>query len=238
MKTVSDLPLEVEVKTSKSKSTVPVVTVPTPPKATGIDKDVAVVARYAELTDKMDTLKAERTKLENFLKERGMAYVVETNVANVAAGREPISSVKYQDPADENVTPTGPQDAVMISVVNDYLKFDQEVVETTLNGMKVGGKKADPNAYLEWQIVSEFDSEVFYKEGTFDMTRFLAFKEAVQKVADKLGVDNPLTVGKVLRVQDTFHTRRWKDFSVDDNLKLATVLPCKITPKLVRPKAA
>jgi hypothetical protein len=78
---------------------------------------------------------------------------------------------------------------------------------------------------------------VFLTNGKFDQDKYAIFTRKMQEAAAEAGTDNPLSFGQVVKVQDTFHVRRWKDFDLEANLKLAEVLPCKLTPKLVRPKA-
>jgi len=51
--------------------------------------------------------------------------------------------------------------------------------------------------YLCWQVNSEFNSEALMTNGRFDSSKYLAFKGAIDKVAESLGIESPFECSKV-----------------------------------------
>jgi hypothetical protein len=56
-------------------------------------------------------------------------------------------------------------------------------------------------------------------------------------VAAELGVDNPLSCGKVAKPKPEFHEKRWQVFDVEANLALQTVMPASTSLEPIRPEA-
>ena len=230
-----------EVKPKKAASTVKVVTLPGvtegSPEAEKFPSlvefaDEGIVAAYVRSAKALKDAKATLEQIEPYLKANGVEHVFKTN-ADETNPKARISSVRFADPLEDGVVAVSP-DTVMVTVQDSYPAFDREQVEATLAGMTtVEGEPAKVDNYLDWEVVADFDTSVFNgSNGKFDKARYDAFVEAIQKVADKLKVENPLSCGKKRIVKDDFHSRRLVDFTVEDNLALQAVLPAKTLCKL------
>lgn len=155
---------------------------------------------------------------------------------NVASPEKTISSVILQ----EEEPPEGlPAEQVMFTWSTTTGKFDMDEVKEVLNapGYAQPQVKIDPNNYVGWAVVADFDTDIFRVDGKFDKSRFDKVKEALDKVATELGADNPLTCYKSPVAIKEAHARRWRELTYTGNVELAAVLPTTMKLEPVVPEA-
>lgn len=211
-----DLP---EVETTK-KSSIPVLPV-----------EGDAVRRFNEASDQVKAGTAVMAELRGELVQQGLEYLFAQNVINPD---KPIQSVRLMtvDPEDpdnnETLTVTWTKKATkcVVDVVKGWFAKNKTVQ----------GKQANINDYAEWQVKAKFDESIFCDEkGKFNMERFQKVQAALTEVAEELGASNPLSCGKVLVPVASFNeSRRWKDFTAEQNLALTEVLPTQVNLEPVR----
>ena len=186
------------------------------------------VTRYNEACDTIATAEEIRDQLKPVLMDAGLAYVFEHNEHNANDPAAQISSVNLQD-AD-----TG--EVCLFSWLRKNLKINAKAVDAEFKGLFTkDGKRANINEYVSYVPVAAFDTGVFMKDGKFDKDICEDFQNALNEVADRHGVANPLTLAKVLQPKPDFHSRRWQDFDFQSNLDLQSVIPTQVNLKPVRP---
>jgi hypothetical protein len=122
----------------------------------------------------------------------------------------------------------------MVSWTEKPKATDSEAVKGWFADLKTqDGKKAKLTDYADWKLGADFDTSVFFVDGSFDGKRYAAFMKAVADVAAKLGVENPLSVTKTLVPKPDFATRRFVDFDPAQNVSIQNVLPMTVTLKAV-----
>lgn len=153
-----------------------------------------------------------------------------------------VTSVKIQD-SKEIIDPKDATrqrkirvagEVIRLSFTSRYNGCDTEQVDAAFDGFK--GR--DINEYVAETVFATFDSSVFLDEkGNFDREVFTKYRDAIAKVTAELApknkqLQNPdgspknvLATKKALQVKPDFHTRRFKDFSRDENVTLTRVLP-------------
>lgn len=205
-----------------------------PPKKKGkevLSLEVAgdAVKRYNEAQDQIAKAEAVCKKLAPDIIDTGCRFVFEKNCVR---GAKPINSVNL-------VTVEG--DKLMVTWTRKSKAMDAVAVEAFFEGRQTLAKKpANVNDYAAMVPVAAFEAEVFMAvdpktaQIKFAQERYDAFSAAIQKVADKFGVPNPLTCGKVFTTQPNFQERRFVDFDVDTNLALMEVMPTSVSLKTVR----
>jgi hypothetical protein len=222
-----------DVADKKAKTTIPTVYVPGD-----------TVARFNEARDQVDKATEVMNELKPTLIEAGLQAVFEHNSAHAGDSKAQISSVNLKDrlPDDEEATATdvaeAMQEVCMFSWTRKDLKNNPKQVEAEFNRLRrQDGKKANINDYAGYEIVAQFNTEVFMVDGKFNRERYDAFIEALKEVSEKFEVDMPLSCAKVLKPKADFHDKRWQDFDVESNIVLQTVLPTQCNLKPIRPEA-
>jgi hypothetical protein len=189
-----------------------------------------IVTRYNEARDAADRAEEILNELKPTLTEEGLQGVFNHNAQHPEDPKARISSVNLKDDATGEI--------VQFSWTKKNLKCDPKQVEAEFNTLRtVDGKKANVNDYVGYEIAASFDTKVFMVDGKFNRNRYDQFMTAIQQVAADLGVDNPLTCGKVLVPKADFHDKRWQAFNVEDNLWLQQLLPTQCSLKPIRPEA-
>lgn len=185
---------------------------------------------------------AEETikKLRPTLINEGVGAILDFNCEPTCANQ--VTSVKMQD-IKEIPDPKDPTKQRMIKVAGEIIRLsftsryngcDTEQVDAAFDTFQ--GR--DINQYVVETLAASFDSSIFLDEkGNFDRAVFLKYRDAIAKVTAELApknkqLQNPdgstktvLSTKKVLQVKEDFHTRRFKDFSRDENVTLTRVLP-------------
>jgi hypothetical protein len=178
-----------------------------------IRPDGSVVPLITEFNTAKTTLKeaTEAVKLmEPEVKRLGVTEWIKANVGRVG---EPISSIKLVDQRGSVLRLTG-QDRYPIVDADPVV----ELFET--------GFKQDVNEFVQLTLKASFNNEVFLdKEGNFSESTYNAFNAAIQAVADKLKVQNPLSSKQVLQPKPGFHKNRWTKFNVVQQRQLFEVMP-------------
>jgi hypothetical protein len=143
---------------------------------------------------------------------------------------DPIASVKFQDDADS---------VLMVSFTAKYSPTTAAVAEALFKGIKTkNGDAPDINNYLTRTMVGKFDSTCFLgPDGKFDRRKYTAIFEALRGVAQQLGISNPLSTEETVIPMPDFHARRWMDFSVETNKRIAEEIKNQIN-FVPKPKAA
>jgi hypothetical protein len=188
-----------------------------------------VVARFNEARDQMDKAETVITELRPTLIEAGLDAVFNHNAEHKAEAKGLIASVNLTDEEGE---------IVQFSWSKKYLKFDPAQANEEFNRLRtLDGKKANINDYVGYEPVASFDAKVFVVDGKFSQKRYDAIMKAMTAVAAELGVDNPLSCGKVAKPKPEFHEKRWQMFDVESNLALQTVMPASTSLESIRPEA-
>lgn len=194
-----------------------------------IDFSGDAVKRYNEAQDQIANAEAVCKELAPSLIDTGCRFVFEQNCT---PGNKPINSVNLVDDRGEKL---------MVTWTRKPKVMDAAAVEAFFDDKKTLAKKpANVNDYAVFVPVATFDAKIFLVANPktarieFAQERYDAFNEAVQKVADKFGVTNPLSCGKVFVPQPDFQERRFVDFDVDTNLDLMEVMPTSVSLETVR----
>lgn len=180
-------------------------------------------------------------KVRPRLAEIGLAYVFDFNRNHATTDViEQIASVNLVAPAlagDGKADPTGRLEKTQFTWSRKNLKNAVDKVKAVFDRvLTVAGKKPNINNYVVYETVATFDGAIFKDNGKFSQKRYDAVMEAMNDVAFKLGVENPLSCAKVLVPKEDFHERRWQVFSAEVNLELHKVLPTQVSLEPVRPK--
>jgi len=201
-----------------------------------------VVKRFNEAKDQIEKAKLVIEALAPDLLERGLRAVFKHNIARSGNTDEQISSVRLQDTSGK---PAKGQEEKVETVLFTWSKRNNKCnsknVEAFFKGMSggftLGGEKIVRSNYADWVTEGEFDTDVFIDPETkkFDMKRYEAFVAALDEVAKKYKVANPLSVTKVMVPTVDFHTRRFKDFDLNTNVDLTEVLPTTLQLEPERP---
>lgn len=192
------------------------------PAVVGVEPVAEFVALAKEVKAKMETLK----ELERYLKNRGLMEVFARNDGQAAKAQ--ISSVRLADDGATEQDPTA-----MVSVKDAYAAFDAAQAEALIASLQtVTGKRLKVEDCLDWKVVATFDTGVFNGPKGFDRERYDDFLEAVEAVATRYGVENPLQCGKVRVVKDGFHQERFGLLRLSDNLLLQEVIPATVAIKV------
>jgi hypothetical protein len=211
-----DLP---DVADKKAKTTIPSIVVPGD-----------VVTRFNEARDQVDRATEVMNELKPTLIDAGLQAVFEHNSENADNSKAQISSV--------NLTDDDSGEICMFSWTRKNLKADKKQAEAEFNRLRtLQGKKANINDYVAYEPVAAFDAKVFMVDGKFSNERYTAFMEALNEVAAKFEVDNPLSCAKVLVPKPEFHDKRWETFDVESNIAIQAVLPTQCNLKPIRPEA-
>lgn len=186
------------------------------------------VRRYVELSRQLKQAKAGLEEIEPFFKSFGVRQIVEAS----CAAKAPIPSVRLVDADVPGADPEIDKPSLLITLKNDY-KVDREKAEGALVLMEdADHNPLDPDAYLDWELKATFDPQAFVVNGQLNAKRYTEFVTAVKEVADRFGIPNPLACSKVRVVKDDFHSRRFAEFSVQENLALQTDgLPAVVSAK-------
>lgn len=210
-----DLP---EADAKKAKTTIKTVPVPGD-----------IVTRFNEARDQIDKATEVINELKPDLHDAGLQAVFTHNVEHADDPKQIISSVNLLDSASGEI--------VQFSWSRKNLKNDPKQVSTEFKGIRrTDGKKADINDYAAYAPVTKFDEKVFIVDGKFSQQRYDAFMAALNTVAAKFKVENPLSCGKVLLPKPDFHEKRWAEFDVETNRVLHTVLPTQVSLEPIRPE--
>jgi hypothetical protein len=175
--------------------------------------DNTIVPLITEFNLAKNALKeaTEAVKLmEPEVKRIGVAEWIKANVGRVG---EPISSIKLVDPLGSVLRLTG-QDRYPIADADPV----QELFETDFH--------LDVNEFVQLTLKASFNNGVFLdKDGNFSESIYNAFNAAIQAVADKFKVQNPLSSKQVLQPKPGFHKDRWTKFNVVQQKQIFGVMP-------------
>jgi len=225
-----DLP---EVAAKKAASTIPTIYV-----------HGDTVARYNEARDQVDKATEVMNELKPTLIDEGLQAVFDHNSQHAGDSKAQISSVNLmdrlpdEDEADGRSVAEALKEVCMFSWLRKDLKNNPKQVEAEFNRLrKVDGKKANINDYAGYEVVAQFNTDVFMVDGKFNKERYVAFITALKEVSEQFEVDMPLTCAKVLKPKADFHDKRWQDFDVESNIALQAVLPTQCNLKPIRPEA-
>lgn len=239
-KKTNDLAVLDEAPKSKGKSNIPVLDLqpikPGSAKGREFPGLVGTENLIAEYRQKASEAKAALTRvkeIEPYLLAEGFRAVLLHNADEVNPQAR-INSVRFADPLSDDLVQIGNRDTAMVTVQNSYPAFDREQVEPLLGSLTTTKDlPANPDDYLDWEVVAKFDTAVFNDaKGRFDRDRYEAFVVAIQSVADSFGVESPLTCSKKRVVREEFHALRLTDFTVAQNVTIQSVLPAKMLVKV------
>jgi hypothetical protein len=196
-----------------------------------------IVRRFNEARDQIKNAEAVISELGPALKEAGLEYAFRHNVDHNTDEKAQISSVKLEE-FDTKKDALESAERVMFTWSKRNLKLDASQVQAFFDQIKtVAGKKADVNNYAAWVVKVDFDISVFNNAaGKFDPKRYTKFYTALEAVAKELGVNCPLDTSKVFQPLKDFHSRRFKDFTTEQNLRIAEVMPTSTELESLRPE--
>jgi len=184
-------------------------------KKSGSDIKTVHIA-HARLIQRFNTAKAEIARaeaeiieIEPIIKREGSREVFAMNVSEKSADTKSVKLV------DE----TGSAVRVTLSAVYPALAEETVVNLFESSVLKNDGTKPDVNDYV---IQTRKANESHYA----------AFFKACQQVADKLGINNPLSTEVVVVPKPDFDKRRYTDFDLASQVRIYEVVPNKtsITP--------
>ena len=187
-----------------------------------------IVSRFNDAADQLSKAQAVMDELAPELKELGMAFVFERNCTTPLNPKSIISSVNLVDAQGEIVQYTWKRanKACSAGLVEAFFKDRQTRQD----------KRANVNDYAAWKPKAEFDAKVFMVDGKFNQDRYDAFVEALALVAEEFDVPNPLTCTKVFGPTDSLHEIRFRDFTPEENVEMAEVLPTSEELEPIRPE--
>lgn len=206
------------------------------PKADGIPV-VRIVGdtmhRFNEAKEEMKRFEGIVKELQPIIREEAMGYIFKHNCSVDCLN--PLTSVKLQDAIvlDETDSDGEPLvklgEVTRVSFTSKYNSCDTEQVDAAFSSLP--GR--DINEYVTETLAATFDDTVFLDtNGDFDQKVYDKFRVAIEKVARELGLKNddgtvnsPLKTKRVLIVKESFHAKRFKDFSMSENFALSDVLP-------------
>ncbi len=183
---------------------------------------------HARLIHRFNTAKAEIARaeaeiieIEPIIKREGSREVFTLNVSEKSADTKSVKLV------DE----TGSAVRVTLNAVYPALA-EETVVNLFESVLKNDGTKPDVNDYVIQTRKAKFDSKAFLKGGEFCESHYALFFKACQQVADKLGINNPLSTEVVVVPKPDFDKRRYTDFDLASQVRIYEVVPNKtsITP--------
>lgn len=204
-----------------------------------IELDGDVVQRYNDAKDQIEKAQKVVDALAPTLTEAGLRGVFEHNIANNADVTKQISSVRLRDKALVPQDEAAVVESVLFSFTKTPKKFDSSRVEVFFENLKTtSGDKAKREDYASWYVGTEFDVSVFLDPVSkkFSQERYAEFVKALDKVAKKLKVSNPLSTHKTMGPAADFHIRRFKDFNLSTNFDLTDVLPTTTKLEPERPE--
>jgi len=197
-------------------------------KKSGSDNKTVRIS-HARLIHRFNTAKAEIARaeaeiieIEPIIKREGSREVFAMNVSEKSADTKSVKLV------DE----TGSAVRVTLSAVYPALAEETVVNLFESSVLKNDGTKPDVNDYVIQTRKAKFDSKAFLKGGEFCESHYTAFFKACQQVADKLGINNPLSTEVVVVPKPDFDKRRYTDFDLASQVRIYEVVPNKtsITP--------
>lgn len=197
------------------------------------------VKRFNEANDQIDKAKAVIEALSPTLLAAGMKGVFKHNIAENGDATKQISSVRLRDEREKPEEDGEKVETVLYSWTKAGKKCDPLAVENFFNGFKTTSNKAAVRTdYAVWVVGAEFDTAVFNNPvtGVFSPARYQQFVEALDEVAKKLKVENPLSTFKVMAPTADSHIRRFKDFDLGTNIAFADVLPTTTKLETERPE--
>ena len=179
----------------------------------------------------VSTLVIEGNPVQRFNEAVASQKEAEAIVAELKAEIIPLALGEYYSLATANPTnaPSSVQikdetDAVLLFTSKDqYKAVDGAAAEALFEG-RLGG---DVNDYVQFVVAAKFDSKVFIdKNGDFSEATYKAFKDAIDKVAAKLGVASPISCNEVANTKPGFNQARYQAFSaVEDQKAIFEVCP-------------
>lgn len=188
----------------------------------------SVVGDYIKTsTDKKDA-EALMKEIGEEIREEALVELLPRNVDDPT---HPLTTITLVD--DGGAT-------VRVSYTSKYGATDEAEVTAAFAKLGKNKDKFDINNYVVETLKAAFDSKVFLKaNGDFNQSVYDKFRTAIARVAEEVGVENPLTTTKVLIPKPDFHERRWRDFTAAEQVTITSVLPntISITPVLdAKPK--
>jgi len=212
--------------------------------------DIPVIELEGDTVQRFNDAKDQIAKAEKVIEalapdliQRGLRAVFKHNIAHSDNTDEQISSVRLQDaptkPAKE-AKPDEKVESVMFTWSKRNTKCNSKKVEAFFSELARVPTllfKLVRSNYADWVTEAEFNTDVFIDPQTkkFDPKRYDAFVAALDEVAAKYKVANPLSVSKVMKPTADFHTRRFKDFGLETNVTLTQVLPTTVQLEPERP---
>jgi len=175
-----------------------------------------LVTQYNEASKVLKDAEKLMGKLAPTIKEAALSHLYIFNVNHPTA---PITTVAVQD--DEGSTAN-------VSFKNAYPKeLDEKKALAALD--TVGCE--DPNLYLVETLKVTFDGSVFVDEnGEVRLAYYRAVQAAVQAVAEKFALSNPLDTKKVVALRPTFHEVRFAMWpTVKNQVALTAAFPNQVS---------
>jgi len=128
-----------------------------------------------------------------------------------------VSTVKVKDA-------TGA--VIRVSSQDKYSAADADAV----SGLFDGVFHKDVNAYFTETVKASFDSKFFLNTtGDFDQSLFDQVQTAIAAIAKKANKPNPLAAKTVVIPKPGFHTRRFVDFTIEENEQIQSTVKNTVT---------
>jgi len=183
-------------------------------------KAVQLLTEYGKAIELAKKVEERVKALQPQVREACVREWAAANLENVPG--EPIPSIKVVDANGTTFRVTG-QDR--------YANCDEGKASVMLEALNV-----PEDAVMQFKLKARFDDDVFLDEnGEFDRAKYDQFNEAIQRVANKLGVQNPLQVEKVVQVKPDFHKVRWHiGNTVTKQLAIFEAIPNTVTLTLLK----
>ena len=178
-----------------------------------------VVSEYNEAVRLIKSSEAIKEKLAPEIKKAALAHLYQFNSEHPTA---PITTVAVKDAKGAGAN---------VSFKNAYAaELDEKVALAVLE--QVGCP--DPNLYLAESLRITFDGSVFVDEnGDTRLAYYKAMQSAIQVVADKFKLANPLATRKVISLRPAFHEGRfamWPEVAAQEQLSKAIPNQISVTP--------
>jgi hypothetical protein len=188
-----------------------------------------LVEAFNDASTRADEAEAAVKELEPHLKLMGVSFITSHNCGTPL---DQWTSVKLEDHAGEKTRVSSTQrypyaNGDLVGACFESLKAASPQPDSNdARAVEAHEEKYDVNRYVQETVAASFDNKFFLDEkGNFSKARYDAVFAAMDVVAKKLSVTNPLSCKTIVQPKPEFHSKRYQVFSADENAKIHAVLP-------------
>lgn len=178
-----------------------------------VEVDGDIVTRYNAAAAEVEAATAVLTELHPEIIDLARPILFDRNIQNPT---DITASIKLEDENEERL---------VYSFKNAYSAADEDAMIAGWDeANEANDEEADLNEYVQEAVSATFNSKVFLDvNGDFDPKMYKKFFDAIAKVAQKEGVDNPLVTKTVIKPKPIFHTERYIMFPSEKQQQILTL---------------